>query len=214
MKKKILLLLLVLSPILAAEAQYFRFGGKAGGGVAGASGNDAPSDQINRYASIHVGLIAAYDFAAPITLHSELLYIKKGLTYSTYDVNPTEYYSGDLRLNYLELPLLVKYRAGGLFAEAGPYLGYLLSLNSDVSRYNSSSAGGATPQVIGPQNFNRNQFQAFDYGYAIGGGLAFENGFFMGLRHTGGLRSFSSEELNMRNSVWQISIGYLLPGVL
>ncbi len=182
--------------------------------MAGAVGEHAPSDQVNRYASLHAGLIAAYDFASPVTLHSELLYSNKGFTYSTYEVNQTEAYAGDLRMNYLELPLLLKLRAGGLFAEAGPYLGYLISTNSDVSRINSSTAGSANPQILGHQEFERSEFRPFDYGYAIGGGLAFENGFFLGIRHTSGLRSFSSQDLNMRNSVWQVSIGYLLPGIL
>ncbi|MFT2009245.1 porin family protein [Pontibacter sp. 13R65] len=214
MKKKVLLLLLVLSPILAAQAQYFRFGGKAGGGVGGAVGKDAPSEQINRYASAHVGLIAAYDFVSPVTLQSELLYIKKGFTYSNYEANQTDAYSGDLRLNYIQLPLLVKLRAGGLFVEAGPYGSYLVSVNSDVSRIDLSTAGSASPVILGQQGFDRSEFQSFDYGYAIGGGLAFDNGVFLGLRHTGGLRSFSSQGLNMRNSVFQLSIGYLLPGIL
>lgn len=209
MKKTTLLLLFIFAPLLAVQAQYTRFGAKAGGGFSSAMGGDA-SEQINYLAGFHTGLIFSYEFVSRLAVQAELNYSQKGFVYSEYMVDGSngEYLSGDMRLHYLELPLLLKIQKGGLFAEAGPYVGFMPGKNSDVNRFSSS---GIVPEPIdmGPELFPINDFNRWDYGYAVGVGLIMDNGFFVSLRNTGGFRSFS-KDLDQKNLVWQLSVGFLM----
>src|SRR5690606_37707054 len=106
------------------------------------------------------------------------------------------------------LPLLLKLQKAALFVEAGPYMGYLLNVRNQVNLVEPQQD---PPLVLGRADFSRDNFNSFDVGYAIGGGLMLESGFFLNLRHTAGLRPFPKDDLTQRNMVWQLSIGYLLP---
>lgn len=202
-------------PLLAAQAQYYRYGAKAGGGFSTAVGKDVSSDQINHLAGIHAGLVFTYEFVSRLGVQAELNYARKGFVYDNYrrendaTIPPGTALAGDSRLDYIELPLLVKVQKAALFLEAGPYLGYLLNVSSDVNLVETVLTD--PPAVLEPRNFSREAFNSFDVGYAVGGGLMLQNGFFMSIRNTGSLRPFPKEDLKQRNLAWQLSIGYLVP---
>lgn len=210
MKKTCILLLLILAPLLAVQAQYLRFGAKAGGGFSKAVGDDTPSSHIDHLAGLSAGFLFSYEFASALALQPELNYTQKGFTYNEYpiDVNNGEYLSGDLRLHYAEVPLLFKVQKRGLFAEIGPYVGYLLNKDSDIHRF-SISGIAQEPIDDGPEPVSITDFNRWDYGYVVGIGLRLDNGFFVSLRNTGGFKSFS-KELDQKNLMWQLSIGFLM----
>ncbi|MBX0334087.1 PorT family protein [Pontibacter sp. HSC-14F20] len=212
MKKIILLMALLLTTSFAADAQYYRYGVKAGGGFSKAVGSDAPSDQINHLAGIHGAFVFAYEFASRLSVQPELHYSRKGFTYDNYTLAtaPETALTGDLRLDYIELPLMIKLQKAALFVEVGPYMSYLLNVGNDVNIVSTNPGADPAP-VIGRENFSRNDFNSFDAGYAVGGGLMLESGFFLNVRHTGSLRPFPKQDLSQRNLVWQLSIGYLMP---
>jgi hypothetical protein len=201
MKKALLFLLLALAPVLVAQAQYFRFGAKAGGGFSSVKGEDGSSDYTQSLAGLHSGFMGSYEFVSRLAVQAELLYAQKGFTYDGYEVTATERVGGDLRLHYLELPLLLKIQKGGLFAEAGPYAGYLFDTATDFEVADSNQG---TSLRYRPEELNR-----FDYGYTAGLGIILDNGFFMSFRYTGGLRSFS-KDLDQKNSDIRLSVGFLL----
>ncbi len=212
MKKIILLIGLFVIASLSVQAQYYRYGVKAGGGFSKAVGSDAPSDQINHLAGIHGAFIFAYEFASRLSVQPELHYSRKGFTYDGYTLNtaPETALTGDLRLDYIELPLMVKLQKAALFVEAGPYMGYLLNVGNRVNIV-STDPNQEPETILGREDFSRDDFNSFDVGYAVGGGLMLESGFFLNVRHTGSLRPFPKQDLSQRNLVWQLSIGYLLP---
>ncbi|MCC9136480.1 porin family protein [Pontibacter silvestris] len=210
MKKTITIIALTFLPLLTAQAQYTRFGAKVGGGFTHAVGSDAPSDEIRHIASLNAGFIYSYEFVSALAVQAELNYAEKGFVYEGYPLNDDEYMDGDIRLRYIELPLLAKIRKGGLFAEAGPYVAYLVDEYSQTDRLSSTNQGSSSPVVLGPQEYSINDFNRFDYGYTVGVGIIMDNGFFLSVRNTGGLRSFS-KNLTQRNMAWQLSIGYLRP---
>ncbi|WP_242920805.1 porin family protein [Pontibacter liquoris] len=208
MKKTCLLLLLLLAPLLAAQAQFLRFGARAGGGFARATGDY--SDDMDHLAGLTAGFLFNYDFVSALELQAELSYEQKGFTYNEHVLSPTEYESGDIRLHYLDVPVLVKVRKNGLFAEAGPYLGYLVNEDSHTERLSSLGGSGTPPEVLGPREYTMADYERWDYGYVAGIGIIMDNGFFVTLRNTGGLRSFS-KVLNQKNAMWQLSVGFLRP---
>jgi hypothetical protein len=210
MKKTLLLSALLFILSLSVQAQYYRYGVKAGGGFSKAVGSDAPNSQINHLAGIHGAFVFAYEFASRLSVQSELHYSRKGFTYDNFDRTTTSgtALAGDLRLDYVELPLLLKLQKAALFVEAGPYMGYLVNVKNQVNLVQPQQD---PPLVLGREDFSRDNFNSFDVGYAVGGGLMLETGFFLNVRHTGGLRPFPKDDLTQRNMVWQLSIGYLLP---
>ncbi|MCC9168363.1 porin family protein [Pontibacter harenae] len=216
MKTEIFVITLLFTVAFSAQAQYSRFGAKIGGALTSAVGSDAPSSNINYKAGMHGGLVYTYEFISRIAFQTEMLYSRKGFTYDNYSVSESEAYAGDLILDYVEVPLLFKLQKAALFVEAGPYVGYLFNEESNVNLISTTdpTPGGTEPLVLGEQYFSKSQFNTFDYGYTVGIGLALQNGLFMSLRNTGGLRSFRSDDLSQRNMVWQFSIGYLLPAIL
>ncbi|MDX5420330.1 MAG: PorT family protein [Hymenobacteraceae bacterium] len=212
MKKTLLLTIIFFSALLSAEAQYYRYGVKAGGGFSTAVGEDAPSDQINHLAGIHGAFVFSYEFASRLAVQPELHYSRKGFVYDSYIRNTASgtALTGDLRLDYIELPLMIKLQKAALFVEAGPYMGYLLNVGNEVNVVSSDPAIDP-PIVFERQDFSRDDFNSFDVGYAVGGGLMLETGFFLNVRNTGSLRPFPKDDVTQRNLVWQLSIGYLIP---
>ncbi len=210
MKKTLLLSALLLVLSLSVQAQYYRYGVKAGGGFSKAVGSDAPNSQINHIAGMHGAFVFAYEFASRLSVQSELHYSGKGFVYDNFDRTTASgnALAGDLRLDYIELPLLLKIQKAALFVEAGPYMGYLINVRNQVNLVQPQQD---PPLVLGREDFSRDNFNSFDVGYAVGGGLMLESGFFLNVRHTAGLRPFPKDDLTQRNMVWQLSIGYLLP---
>ncbi|WP_162053674.1 porin family protein [Pontibacter pamirensis] len=205
MKKILLLICITLVPILMAQAQYVRYGGKAGGGFTRALGDDGSNDYMNYFTGFHAGPVVSYEFVSRLAVQAELLYDQKGFTYDAYAVNPSVTANGDLRLHYVKLPLLLKIQKGGLFAEAGPYAGYLVATNSDIN----FSTTGVNPDAGQPITYNSDNINRFDYGYTAGIGIMLESGFFMSFRNTGGFRSFS-KDLDQKNFGFNLSFGYLI----
>jgi hypothetical protein len=203
MKKTLLFLLLMLAPVLMAQAQYFRFGAKGGGEFSSVKGDEGSSDYTDPLAGLHAGFMGSYEFVSRLAVQADLLYVQKGFTYDGYEVSASERVGGDVRLHYIELPLLIKIEKGGLFAEAGPYAGYLVDTATDFE-VDSVDPDQGTSLRYKPDELNR-----FDYGYAAGVGIILDNSFFMNIRYTGGLRSFS-KELDQKNSDIRLSIGVLL----
>ncbi|MCJ8164816.1 PorT family protein [Pontibacter sp. E15-1] len=201
MKTLVLSLTLLLAPLLMAEAQYARFGAKGGVGFASPHGTDGSSDYTNYLGVYHAGGIVSYEFVSRIAVQAELLYAQKGFVYEDYSFNQNDEVTGDLRLHYLELPLLFKLQKGGLFAEAGPYAGYLLATNNTFE----VSTSGTSP----PAFYTSDRLQRFDYGYTVGLGIMLDNGLFMSFRNTGGFRSVT-KDLDQKNLDFRLSVGYLL----
>lgn len=201
MKKAFLIFAFVLAPLLVAQAQYVRLGAKGGGGFARLHGDHGSSDYTNSLGVYHIGGIVSYEFVSRIAVQAELLYAQKGFTYEDFKYMQTDIPSGDLRLHYIELPLLFKLQKGGLFAEAGPYMGYMLAASDD---FRVVPADASPPSFYASDRLNR-----FDYGYTAGVGIMLESGFFMSFRHTGGFRSIT-EDLDQKNFGFRLSIGYLL----
>ncbi len=205
MKPALLMLSFLFLYLIPAQAQYARFGAKGGAGFASPHGSDGSSDYTNYLGVYHAGGIVGYEFVSRVAVQAEVLYAQKGFSYEGYNYSQSNNVSGDLRLHYLEFPLLFKLQKGGLFAEAGPYGGYLLATGNDFR----VSAPGSNPDVAPPEFYASDRLQRFDYGYTVGLGIMLDSGFFMSFRNTGGFRSIT-KDLDQKNLDFRMSVGYLL----
>ncbi|OKL41212.1 porin family protein [Pontibacter flavimaris] len=209
MKKTLLLPLFILLPVLLAQAQYARFGAKAGGNLSSVQGSDGSSNTTNNLAGINGGLILSYEFVSRLAVQGELLYEQRGFVYDAYPISADEALADDHRLHYLMLPVMLKLQKGGLFVEGGPYLGYLIAEATKVKRLDRNTLDDSNPTVLGNYKLSMSDFERWDYGYTIGIGLEMDNGFFVSVHNTGGLTSFS-KTLDQKNFGYMLSIGYLL----
>mgnify|MGYP004535620153 CR=1 FL=1 len=175
----------------AAHAQAPRIGVKAGLNFANFSGKDA--GQAKALAGFNGGLFANFATVGDnfFSIQPELLYSVEGAKFKPGDSKVKAH------LRNLQLPVLAKIDVGGLFFEAGPQVGYLLS--SKVERKDA-------PFAIPGGDFNRVQF-----GYVAGLGYQLDNGPSLEVRYNGGLRNVT-EDAKLRHSVIQLQAGYLLGG--
>ncbi|GAB3828710.1 outer membrane beta-barrel protein [Hymenobacter jeollabukensis] len=121
--------------------------------------------------------------------------------------------SGSVNYNYLELPILAKINADGLFFEAGPQFGYLLNIK-DKTKQESNIPGIPSYDVSSAQNLDN--VNRFELGYAVGLGYQADSGPMIGLRYNGAFTDFAKDAYqngsykNARNSAFQLYVGYLL----
>ena len=114
----------------------------------------------------------------------------------------------ELRINqtYIDVPVLLKLKANGLFFEAGPQIGFLVGskLKDDDESVDS-----------------KDLFKKVDFGYAAGLGYQAANGPMIGLRYNGGLSKIGKESSSngidieggkVHNSAFQLYVGYMFGG--
>ncbi|TPG58973.1 porin family protein [Hymenobacter nivis] len=201
----------------SAQAQGIRLGVKAGANLSNVSGNLNNQDIYkNKFGFVggvmlNVGLIDKV-----LSLQPEVLFSQKGFKYADNSftfLGNTNRFSGNRTYNYIDVPVLLKVRAAGLFFEAGPQYSYLLNVrdNANYSVNGNTVTSSAANQNL--DNVRRNEI-----GYAAGLGYEASNGFLIDVRYNGSFTDFakdgyngSNQDLrNARNSVFQASIGYLL----
>lgn len=203
----------------AARAQSVRFGLKVGGSLSNLSGDLANQDQYKNRLGLHggallnVGLVND-DFLA---IQVEGLYSQKGFKYADQQVTVlgnTYRNTGSVRYDYIDVPLLLRLKTGGIFFEAGPQYSYLLNISTDRTQtYNGSVVGNSGTATSDLSRTKRNEL-----GYAAGLGFQADNGFLLGLRYNGAFTDFAqdgysnNEFRNARHSTFQAYIGVLLGG--
>ncbi len=181
----------------AAHAQETRFGLKAGVSLANLTGNYAPDNKT--LVGLVAGVMADFSFSDLISFHPELLYSQKGS--KPYDSRG----SAQVRTSYLDLPLLLRMHADGLFFEAGPQVGLVVAQKSDYT-----ATGGSLVSNTSTVNT-----QKLDLGYLAGLGYQLASGIEFGVRYNGGLLGVNNSSVSFtgaHNSVFQFQVGYLFGG--
>lgn len=194
--KKVILSLAILAGVTgAAQAQSTRFGVKAGANLSSITGSDTQG--AKNLVGLSAGAMADFGFSDLISFHPELLFSQKGVKYE--DGGAT----GQIRLNYLDVPLLLRVNADGLFFEAGPEVAFLIGQKSEFS------AGGQTITSTSTDGTRK-----VDVGYIAGVGYQLSSGLEFGVRYNGGISDLSdpSGSSKQRNSVFQFQVGYLFGG--
>ncbi|GAA4033783.1 hypothetical protein GCM10022409_17620 [Hymenobacter glaciei] len=194
--KKVILSLAILAGVTgAAQAQSTRFGVKAGANLANISGKG--TEDAKNLVGLSAGVMADFGFSDLISFHPELLYSQKGAKFEESGA------TGQVRTSYLDIPLLLRVNADGLFFEAGPQVGFLLGQKSEAS------FGGQTFSSTSTEGTRK-----IDAGYIAGVGYQLSSGLEVGVRYNGGISDLNdpSGSDKQRNSVFQFQVGYLFGG--
>jgi hypothetical protein len=196
MKKLILPIVLLASTIGAAQAQQpaNSIGIKAGVGITSLSGSSGNYSSVN-HAAYQAGLMGDVYFGEAISFHPEALYTKQ-----YFDATDLNALSRDV--DYINVPLLARYHADGLFFEAGPEVNFALSGKDEAGA--DIKSRDVTPV-------------AFDY--VVGLGYELPVGLSLGVRYDGGISHTYKDTAanglgagNLRSSTFWFNLGYAFGG--
>ncbi|HVP90591.1 MAG TPA: porin family protein [Terriglobales bacterium] len=186
----------------APAAAGVQFGIKGGGNMAKLTGSDL--QDINGTLKNKVGFVAgvflAFNMGPVFTLQLEGLYTMKGVDQTYIDTGTT--YTDKLSANYIEIPLLFKFRIPtplvSPFVFAGPAVSFKLS--------EKVTENGQTVPL------DQALFKNNDYGAIFGGGINIGSHFQMDVRYSMGMSKVISTvegetPLNIKNGVWSATVG-------
>ena len=168
-----------------AAAQNINFGIK--GGLNSYNINTDPDSDTDSKIGLNVGLLGHIHLTDQYAFQPELVYSMQGATSG----------NTDLKLNYINVPLLVQYMFdNGFRIQAGPQLGYLLNAESE----NNNSSNDLT-----------DNFKSIDMGLSLGASYVHPpTGFGVDARYNFGLTNISdSSNLDTTNRGFQVGVFYL-----
>lgn len=208
--------LLVTAVAPAAHAQGVRFGVKAGANLSNLSGDLVNQDQYKNRVGFQGGVMVNFGLSDIISIQPEVLYSQKGFKYADQQftvLGNTFRNTGNVRYDYLDVPILVRVRAAGIFFEVGPQYSYLMQVSTDRTQTRNgnviSNSGSGTTNL---DNVQRNEL-----GYVGGLGYQASNGLMLGVRYSGAFTDFAKNDnysngdfRNARNSTFQAYVGVLL----
>ena len=192
MKRIILSLGLLAGVACVANAQEARFGIKAGVNLANQTNTDVNNKK--NLVGAAAGLMADFSFSDLISLHPEVLFSQKGVKFEDGGTTIKS------RRTYIDVPLLLRVKADGLFFEAGPQVGFLAAQKYEINNNTISTSTNGIRKV--------------DVGYIAGVGYQLPQGLELGVRYNGGISDVNdpSGSTKIRNSVFQFQVGYLFGG--
>ncbi len=202
MRKLLLINLLIWQILICAKAQI-SFGLRVGTHVSYVSSNIAQNNFlgngiISKQSALfgfHLGGIVNFRFSKHLALQPSVLYSSRGSNFST------AFNEGSIRLQSLELPVLLLYTA-----DSGVILGGGISLNFNLSGQ-IKTASNNTDIQFGNQP---NQMKPSDLAYNIVAGYRWKNGYHFLFTYSAGLSNQLNTSLGYyRNNLFLLSLGYV-----
>lgn len=168
---------------------------KAGVSLSNLVGKDAKS--YKDIVGFQAGGFANIGFTKLFAFQPEISYSRKGAKLGTPDLAT--------RLDYVDVPLAFHANADGLFFEAGPQVGFLVSAKDKI--------GNAIIDT-------KDSYNTVDFGYLFGLGYQRKTGPGIGLRYNGGFTNVregvtvgnTKYQEQRRNSVFQLYATYSFQG--
>jgi len=220
MKKPLIVLCCLIGIVISTQAQSLIL--KAGGSLA----NVGSIIETKNKPGIVAGLAFEIPLSSRFSIQPELLFHQKGFKedgsleesdpYQTYFVD----FKSSFTLNYLELPVLVKYKFGIFYVNGGSSISYGIG-----GKYSLSPDGGST--LKGKMKFGHNSTtlsnedtdfyieNALDLGLQVGGGVKIFKRIIIDARYGFGLSSpydkndmVSFKKDKSHNRSFQLTLGY------
>ena len=219
--KKTVLIVALSAAAFAVQAQT-TFGAHAG--INGASvtdkstgGGQTTTDKSDTKVGLTVGVSAEIPIASSLVFRPELNFIQKGGKQS----ESASGFSSETKLtmNYLELPLNVVYKfsGSGLFAGAGPSIGYGFSgkAKSKTTFGSTTTEDNTDIKFDGEKNptDGKAHLKALDFGANFLVGYQFSNNLVLKANYTLGLSNINPQDnSSLKNTGLGFTIGYRFGG--
>lgn len=244
MKKVLTLTLAAAASVSLAHAQDaggFRIGVKAGATYSNISGDNVSQITGPNYdsslGSYKLGYNAGLSFLIPLSsdgffsLAPELLYNRKGYEIESTQKNVTGNISKieteqQRVLHYLDVPVLARINAGGMFFELGPQVSYLFGSRTK-NQVTTKYTDGTKDKVEDRSEFTdylggirkektKGDLSNVDISGVAGVGYMTESGLSIGLRYARGFNSLidtkdTDNEPKAFNNAFTLQVGYLIP---
>jgi hypothetical protein len=172
-------------------AQTFQLGVKGGVNVSNFTGGDFGDIDKKALVGFHAGAFINFQFGDHLGLQPEVLFSSQGAKLESAGE------SENIKLSYINIPVLLKYRfTGGFYLEAGPQIGFKVS------------------EKIGDEDVE-DFAKSTDLSVAGGLGWHSSSGFGLGARYTAGISKvgdFDGSDIDpdFKNGVIQVSVFYTL----
>jgi hypothetical protein len=179
---------------LHCSAQKINFGIKAGLNMSRLTGGNADAT-VSASNGFHAGAFLEFKALGKIAIQPELLFSAQGAKFENdLSVSTT-------KMNYVIVPVMVKYYPiAGLFVEAGPQAGFLVTAKEDIE-YKIASTNSS--------NDIKDKTKAFDMSANVGVGYDIHDKVIVQVRYCIGLTNTSTvDTFNTKNGVFQMSLGY------
>jgi len=174
----------VLGITKSINAQNVDIGFKTGLNISNFTGGDADRNSLFDF---HIGGLAEFKINKKFSLQPELLYTRQGSEVEN---------SVKIKVDYLAIPLMAKYYISEKFSiEAGPQVSFLIN---DKAEFNDSSIPDVDTDA-----------SSFDFGLNIGFAYNINSNLFAQVRYNYSITTVV-ENPDIKNSVFQISLGYKL----
>lgn len=172
LKRKFIPLLFIAFSIIAKgqDIQTEKISEFKAGLIAGISTSQISGDNLAgfRKFGMNLGVFSRYTFSQKYSAQFEVTFIQKG-SRKTPDPENNDYTFYRLNLNYIEIPVLLKYKHKHFVFEAGPYASYLINFQEENEQ-------GTLPMI--------RPFYKYDIGGAIGINYDFTEHLQMNWRYT------------------------------
>ena len=185
--------LIALSIFGFAQAHAQKFGFKGGYNYSSLNGEVAQNSTLKGLNGFYVGALMELPIGDVLALQPEIIYSRQGAAWE-YDVPllGKGVIKNDLRLDYLNIPVMAKVNLGPLFLQGGVQFGFLVG-KPEVSY--------TVGNLSNSQKLDKDAYAAFDCGVGAGLGINFNSHFFAEARYTHSLtNSFDNSNTSLRNA--------------
>lgn len=206
MRKIALLIALTIFGLTQANAQNFGF--KGGYNYSSFNGDVAKDNTLKGLSGFYVGALLELPLGDVISLQPEVIYSRQGAAWE--QKNILGEFKKDLKLDYLNIPVMAKVNLGPLFLQGGVQFGFLVGKPETSSTVNGLRV---TEQV------DKDAYASFDFGVGAGLGVNLSQHFFVEARYTHSLtnaldpnnnslkNAHISDDNNFKNAVLSLGLG-------
>ena len=211
MRKIALLIALTIFGLTQANAQNFGF--KGGYNYSSFNGEVAKDNTLKGLSGFYVGALLELPLGDVLSLQPEVIYSRQGAAWEK-DYNVPFWgkvaLKNDLRLDYLNIPVMAKVNLGPLFLQGGVQFGFLVGKPETSSTVNGRRV---------TEELDKDAYAAFDFGVGAGLGVNLSQHFFIEARYTQSLTNALdpdnkslknvriSDRNNFKNAVLSVGLG-------
>ena len=212
MKKIALLIIMAVCGLSQVRGQDF--GVKAGYNYSTFSGETSSFSTIEGLSGFYIGGLVELPISDVLSIQPELIFSRQGVALRQelkgFGLN-VSINNADIRLDYLNIPVMAKVNLGPLFLQGGVQFGFLVG-KPEVGRYITNVRMGTL--------LDKDSYNSFDFGVGAGLGFNFNRRFFAEARYTHSLTNvfdpnddyfkasgIGSNNNNFKNAVLSIGLG-------
>ena len=211
MRKFALLIALTIFGITQANAQNFGF--KGGYNYSSFNGEVAKDNTLKGLSGFYVGALLELPLGDVLSLQPEVIYSRQGAAWEK-DYNIPILGKGslknDIKLDYLNIPVMAKVNLGPLFLQGGVQFGFLVGKPETSSTINGRRI---------TEELDKDAYASFDFGVGAGLGVNLSEHFFIEARYTHSLTNALdpdnnslknariSDDNNFKNAVLSVGLG-------